>query len=320
MKTSTKKLLITALILLIAGILIFFGAMCALGFDFGRLDTSRSEEKIHTINETFDKIVIDSDTARIFFKKAEDDNCKITCYEAENVSYAVSVEDNTLRISVDRVGSWYNFFNFSAGKTKITVFLPENEYNSLDIESTTGDVDIPADFVFDSLTIRGETADINCLASVSGELKIGVRTGKISLSSIKAKKAILSTSTGNIEVIDSDINTEFEIRTSTGRIRLTDIRCNVFSSTGTTGNVKLTNVIAVDSLEIERTTGDIVFEGCDAGSITVKTGTGNVTGTLLSDKIFLIDTSTGHVKVPKTLTGGKCEITSDTGDIDLSIE
>ena len=46
---------------------------------------------------------------------------------------------------------------------------------------------------------------------------------------------------------------------------------------------------------------------------------GNVTGTLLTDKIFLAQSDTGRVDLPKTVGGGKCEITTDTGNIEISV-
>ena len=42
-------------------------------------------------------------------------------------------------------------------------------------------------------------------------------------------------------------------------------------------------------------------------------------GTLLSAKIFVHRTSTGDIKLPETTTGGKCKISTDTGDIKISI-
>jgi DUF4097 and DUF4098 domain-containing protein YvlB len=79
------------------------------------------------------------------------------------------------------------------------------------------------------------------------------------------------------------------------------------------------NLTAKEKLSIERSTGDVIFEGCDAGEIYVKTDTGDVKGTLLSEKVFLTDTDTGKISVPKTITGGRCEVSTDTGDIELSI-
>lgn len=62
------------------------------------------------------------------------------------------------------------------------------------------------------------------------------------------------------------------------------------------------------------------FNHCDAETICVNTDTGSVTGTLLTDKVFIIETDTGSVDVPKSITGGRCEITTDTGNIRITIE
>ena len=71
---------------------------------------------------------------------------------------------------------------------------------------------------------------------------------------------------------------------------------------------------------IERSTGDIELNGCDAGEIFIETDTGNVEGTLLSEKVFVVTTDTGDKRVPNTTSGGRCEITTDTGDIYITIE
>jgi cytoskeletal protein RodZ len=68
-----------------------------------------------------------------------------------------------------------------------------------------------------------------------------------------------------------------------------------------------------------RDTGDVTFEGSDAASIKVETSSGDVTGTLLSDKIFRYKANTGRVELPQTTTGGVCDITTDTGDIIIRI-
>ena len=49
------------------------------------------------------------------------------------------------------------------------------------------------------------------------------------------------------------------------------------------------------------------------------TDTGEVKGTLRSEKIFFTESDTGKISVPKSVTGGRCEITTDTGDIEIEI-
>ena len=105
------------------------------------------------------------------------------------------------------------------------------------------------------------------------------------------------------------------INVSTGKTNLTDIKCKSLISDGSTGDFSLKNVIATEKFSIERSTGDVKFDDCDANEIWIKTDTGDVTGKLLSEKIFITETSTGDVNVPKSTNGGKCEITTSTGDI-----
>ena len=87
---------------------------------------------------------------------------------------------------------------------------------------------------------------------------------------------------------------------STGDITVAFVNCDNFHSTGSTGDITLENVIVTELLSIERSTGKVKFEGCDAGEI-------------------LIKTTTGKVKVPKTTNGGKCEISTRTGNIKVAI-
>ena len=87
-----------------------------------------------------------------------------------------------------------------------------------------------------------------------------------------------------------------------------------------TGDLNMKSVIASGKLSIERSTGDVMLEGCDANELDILTDTGDVVGTLLSEKIFIINTDTGDIDVPRTTSGGLCEITTDTGDVEISIE
>ncbi len=81
----------------------------------------------------------------------------------------------------------------------------------------------------------------------------------------------------------------------------------------------MTDVIASGKFDIERSTGNVIFTRCDALEITVLTDTGDVRGSLLSEKIFFYETDTGDVDLPETLGGGKCKITTDTGDINITV-
>ena len=78
--------------------------------------------------------------------------------------------------------------------------------------------------------------------------------------------------------------------------------------------------IASENFSVKRSTGNVKFNDCDAAEIYVKTDTGDVTGSLLSDKVFIANSDTGRIDVPKTVTGGRCEIDTDTGDIRITVK
>ena len=129
----------------------------------------------------------------------------------------------------------------------------------------------------------------------------------------------INVSTGDITVTGVKSVGDVQVNVSTGRTEINGVTCKNFISDGSTGNVVLNNVIATEKFTIKRSTGDIKFQDCDAGEISVKTSTGDVTGSLLSEKVFITDTSTGKVNVPKSTSGGRCEITTSTGDIEIEI-
>ena len=222
------------------------------------------------------------------------------CTEPKNITHDVQVQDGKLIISSADARKWYeHIFAFSFVNPKVTIYLPEEEYSSLQIDTHTGDVVIPEGFTFDTLTVSGDTSDVTC-ASVSNDLSVKLSTGNVRIASPVADNIDIVTSTGDISFYSVASQGSVSVSTDTGDITLTD-------------------TLADGSFQIKSSTGNVKFEGCDAAAITVKTSTGDVTGTLLTDKLFVIQTSTGDVNVPKTTSGGKCEITTSTGDIRIGI-
>ena len=149
---------------------------------------------------------------------------------------------------------------------------------------------------------------------------ISFGTSKITVYIPRGEYGTLSvkTSTGNIyaENVTADA---LGLCVSTGDISVSNVDCKNVTSSGNTGDISLKNVIATEKISINRSTGDIKLDRCDATEISVKTDTGKVVGSLLSEKVFIAETSTGKVSVPKTTTGGKCEITTSTGDIKIEV-
>ena len=318
--SKTVKIWLTAAAALVAlGVILFAVSMIANGWDFNKLGTVTYTTNIYEVDGDFKNISIDVETTKIEFVPAGNGQCKIVCFEDEKVRHSASVQNGTLTIGTVDTRKWYEHFSISFDQPKMTVYLPENEYDSLSIETDTGDIAIPKDFSFDTLKIDGYTYDVDCLASVSQGIEIKLSTGDIRLKELATEQLKLTTDTGRIQVNTADVGANIRIETDTGRVELTDTSCNELYAESDTGSITLKNVIGAGSFTIESDTGDITFDRSDAAEIFAQTDTGDITGTLLSDKVFLTETSTGRISVPKTVTGGKCELKTSTGDIKIEV-
>lgn len=319
MKKATKVWLITAAFLVLIGCILFAGVMSNLEWNFAKLSTARYETNTHEISETFRDISLTTDTANIEFALSDDGKCRVECYEEENAKHTVAVENDTLTVKINNQKSWYDHIGFWFGSPKVTVYLPETEYNALSIRESTGNVEIPNNFTFECADISLSTGDISFFASAHKTVKVKTSTGDIRVENVSADSLDLSVTTGKATVSGVACKGDVTVGVSTGKASLTDISCQSIISTGSTGSIYLNRVIAVNKFSIERSTGDVKFNGCDAGELYIKTSTGSVTGSLLTDKVFITDTGTGSINVPKTAVGGRCEIKTGTGDIKIEI-
>ena len=300
MKTKTKIWLIVATSLILIGAIIFSGAMSMLKWDFLKLSTVKYETNTYDITENYKNISIISDTADISFTATDSEKTTVVCKEQANIKHSVTVKDDTLLIEINDTRKWYQYIGVSFGNQSITVNLPKGEYGALSIDTDTSDVKIPSDFKFESVDISLSTGNVTNLASANDFIKIKTSTGNINTENITANSINLTT--------------------STGKTILTNVRCKNLVSSGSTGDIYLSNVISTERFDIKKSTGNVKFELCDAAELSITTDTGNVKGSLLSEKVFITETDTGKINVPKTLTGGKCEITTDTGDIKITIK
>ncbi len=319
MSKKTKIWLVIAISLILIGCIIFGGVMTVLQWDFRKLSTVRYETNGYEIHENYKNILIVTDTADIVFVPSENGESSVVCYEQKNVKHSVAVKDGTLVIEVVDTRKWYEHIGIFFSTPKITVSVPQGEYGALSVKSSTGDVEIPENFKFESVEISVSTGDVKNYASALEAIKIKTSTGDIRVQNLSADMLELSVTTGDVIAQSITCGSDIKINVSTGDTKLTDVTCKSVSSKGSTGDISLKNVIAGEQFSIDRSTGDVRFDRCDAPELLIKTDTGDVRGSLLSEKVFITQTDTGRVNVPKTVTGGTCQITTNTGDIKIEI-
>ena len=314
MSSTTKIWIIIAFILIITGMVLFAGLMFKNNFNFSALDTTAYVTNTYNITDDFTKISVTADTADIDFKLSTDNSCRVVCFEKESATHTVNIQNGALVITYNRPQSIKDTFSFiNVNSPKITVYLPNKEYGELVIKGTTSDVNLPKSFSFESITIKATTSDVECRSSVTDFINIELTTGDVALENITANNINITSSTGDIEAENINCK-DFSFTATTGEAEFENIKCENLNSSATTGDITAENCIASGTFSIVRDTGDVTLKHSDAAEFFMKTTTGDVMGSINTPKIFITKTDTGRINVPSSVTGGKCEITTDTGD------
>lgn len=395
-----KALLIIACILVIIGSALLIVTVCSDGFGSGSMLCGNFEERTVDLTEEFVGVEILSDTANVSLFPSESADCKVVYNDNKKINYSIAVEDGILKIKTVDTRAWFErIFSFSFKEASLTVYLPQNDYTSLLIDESTGDVFIHSCFKFNTIDVKVSTGDVMSSAAGAEHIKIQGGTGDVTLDGVNAGSLDVEISTGcirlNSVVASGDVNVkvstgdilisnmgcnnftshgdtgnilidranvsgnaaverstgdviingtvcsgnistvtttgktelngitcecDINIAISTGKCGLFDVTCAGLTTTGDTGSIIMSNVIANGNLSIERGTGDVTFDACDASVVKIVTDTGDVEGSLLTDKIFSTKTSTGKIDIPESNGDGRCNVETSTGNIKIEIE
>jgi DUF4097 and DUF4098 domain-containing protein YvlB len=281
MSKKTKIWLLTAACLVLLGGMLFVGGMDLLGWDFTKLESTKYETNSYAPETAIMDIRVTTKTADVILRPSDREEISVVCYEQNRAKHEVSVKDGVLEIRLVDERKWYDHIGIHFGTPKITLSIPQGQYGALMIRANTGKITVPKEFGFETVDISLSTGDVTCEASAKGHMKIKTTTGNISLQENAAATLELTASTGDLYLKYVTVTGAMSVTTNTGRVKL---------------------------------------DGCDAGELKIKTNTGDVSGSLRTPKIFFTETDTGDVNVPKSTTGGSCEITTDTGDIHITLE
>ena len=312
-------------LIVLGGVCLVGGAaILAFGMSKGKINDNLATNE-HKITDSFDDIEIDVETADVDIKKAEDGQAKVVCVEKEKVYHTAEVSNNKLVIKVKDERRWYQkyLFNWNFKSMSVTVYLPEETYSDLAIESNTGHIVVDKEFTFANINLSDDTGTVKLNNKATGDVEIKVHTGSVNLNNFDAASLKVKTSTGDVNYKSGEVAGNIELQSSTGDHELEGVKAKSLNVKSSTGHVHLTDVVIDNNMDIKTSTGDVRFERSDAKEIKVETSTGSIKGTLLTSKLFSGQSDTGSVKFPKMdewdQEGGKFEAKSDTGSIDIKI-
>lgn len=227
-----KKISIVALILLLVGIV---GSI----FTFKSINTAKdvTEEKVE-IQDAFDEIEISSNEARVEVLPTSDSKATIELTgKHSNYRLSADVEASTLKVDVGyRQNKLFNF-DFTSALLTLKVYVPEKLYQSLQIESGNGRVqvdDLQAKNVYvktdnghiklnnlesSKVTAEADNGTIDLKNVASSAVNTRADNGKIHLDNVEGNLSG-KTNNGSISLVTHDLDRAIDFETDNGKIKI----------------------------------------------------------------------------------------------------
>lgn len=338
MNKVKKIFLISAAGMIVAGLIIAIVSMAFVKFDFTQLDTQDWQTNTYEIEEEFENIEIHGSETDVKLLPATDGVCKVVCTENDTIYNEIEVTENTLSIIRVDKSKKHVFVSVEFEQPETTVYLPEQVYVKLLIENSSGDIEIPEGFIFEEATVENTSGKITFYADVNGILSAksssgGVRVGNNTIGSLSAvassgaasvrtatvKEDVSVETSSGIILIEELACAKLRVKNSSGSINLSDVKAEELEGENSSGEIRCNNVMVAGDMKLSNTSGGMELGGCDAANLQLSSTSGSIKGTLLTEKIFVADATSGSVDVPKTTSGGMCEVTTTSGSIKMSI-
>ncbi len=310
--------------LIIAGVLVLLGVLIVvLGFVLGGTGwlfrSGKYEEKTVDVSGSFDSINVETDSCDVRLALATDGKCRVEGRLQESMKLTAEVVNNTLVIKCKDSRKWYQLFNLNSLESKMTVYLPSEEFKSLKLTSASGDAAIPENFSFGTASVATASGDVEMNANVKDKLEITSASGDLKLGRIDSRADVkLQTASGDYEVKDINCG-DLVISLSSGDLQASSVKASSLKINGASSEINLNDVVCSGAMTIHTASGDVNFKRCDAGSVKIDTASGDVEGSFLTGKVFTTHTASGDVRVPQDGKGGNCNIDTASGDINITI-
>lgn len=237
-------------------------------------------------------------------------NCTVGCTDMAGLEYNAQVEDGTLVIretgSTQETGA------------EIVICLNRPDFDTLEITTTGGDVDVTQDFTFSDVTLRSASGELGYRGQAEGEMSCVTDSGRILVTGVHPDTMDLQSNSGQIVVQSAQVAQAIQAETVSGSLVLSYVQCTNATVASQSGEQTLEQLLASEILNIRSDSGTVTLTDCDGASVDIRTTSGTVTGTLQTGKAFTVSAARGTVNVPDT-TGGPCSITTDSGNVTLSI-
>lgn len=241
----------------------------------------------------------------------------------------------------------------------LEIYLPQSRYDSLEVHTFSGDVHLPSDFTFGTLSVNTASGDVSVFSGVEGDAALETASGDMEIKKLQVRGSFrLKAASGDIEAKNLQVQGTFRTETSSGDIRfetvdageglfcksgsgdmtLIKLRTMDLTASASSGDVRLDTVSVkgklalstasgnmdletclAGSMKLHTASGDMELEDCDAESLHLDTVSGDIEGRLRTGKDFSAASASGSIRIPASTGGGKCILNTLSGDIRMTV-
>lgn len=267
---NNKKMAITKIVLLSIIALLLTGILIVLLVKNPIKLKSKVQNKVteKELTETIKNITIKSKTSDIYIKRSQTDKISYRYNGKENTDLNIEINNETLNIA----DSDDHFCIGYCKKNRIEIFIPENQFGNLDIETNDSDIKI-LDQISMITTIKTTSGDVKVsniadltVETNNGDIEVNevkntnifTRSGDVELNNITDFCKIETTS-GDVEITNLNLSKNSTIKTTSGSVEITRNDHVYINAQTTNGEVEVFNNNQGSTIEllIETTSGDI---------------------------------------------------------------
>ena len=103
-----KIWILVASLLVVVGSVLLLGVAFAADWDINKLNTSKYQTEEYDIDEDFNSISVNTDTADLTLIRSDDGTCRVTCYEETKAAHTVTVIDGVLTVDIEDTRNWFD--------------------------------------------------------------------------------------------------------------------------------------------------------------------------------------------------------------------
>lgn len=238
--------------------------------------TARGGDMSCDIAEPFEDVSIHCVSCDVAVSVGGAETCAVEYRGSSRRACTAEVKNGVLQIE-EKFAHRLSIRNlFGTRNAKLTVFLPQGQYDALELRTVSGDVELEDGGLFRGVQIT----------TVSGDMDLAGAGGDVTLESVSGNMKLRDGSAGDLTVGT------------------------------TSGDVAVTGVDVAGQAELRTVSGDVTLLDTDASSLSIRTTSGDVHTALQTAKEYVAHTTSGEVAIAANTVGaGRCEIATVSGDI-----